>query len=96
MIDREMLALDILESGRFTVRPPQGQFCPLQLTAREGTTEVVFQFLADSKWRWTSTSTYGNVQFVHGPGCDASGWVCSPEVVEMIEATLRELGQPVV
>lgn len=84
----EDLALDVLSKGRTYVRQGQGLHCPPMVTVSVKCSDYHFDLLSDGKWRLGSINTYGNHEFVYGHGCDASGWVCSPEVVEILNRLL--------
>lgn len=49
-------------------------------------TEYHWVKASDGKWRLASTETYGNHEFVRGPGADASGWVVTPEVAARLDS----------
>ena len=53
----------------------------------EGTTTYTLDLNpADYTWRLTNINTYGNVEFVNGVGCDATGFVVSnPDLEELLE-----------
>jgi hypothetical protein len=59
----------------------EGTFVPATVAVREGCTEYQFQRDTKRVWRLATVNTYGNVQFVQGEGCDASGYVIKDKFV---------------
>jgi len=51
---------------------------------QDGTTGYVLSYHRDGKWRLGTTNVYGNVEWVRGEGCDASGLVITN--LELMEA----------
>jgi hypothetical protein len=68
------IALLFADEPRMVVEPG-GRYAPDTVTVYEGCTGYQFQRGTDRVWRLATVSTYGNVRFVSGEGCDASGWV---------------------
>lgn len=68
------IALLLADEPRMVVERG-GRYAPDTVTVYDGCTGYQFQRGADRMWRLATVSTYGNVRFVSGAGCDASGYV---------------------
>lgn len=71
-----------------------GRYVFARVEVRSETTEWSFERDRAGTWRLTYVSEYGNVSFVTGRGCDASGYVIRDhEVVDRLNGTLARLGR---
>lgn len=52
-----------------------GRFTSDTVTVSQGSTHYAFSRDVNRTWRLAAVNTYGNVSFVNGEGCDASGYV---------------------
>jgi hypothetical protein len=83
---------DILSRAtRITATPERSKFCPARVEAQIGSTEYLFKYGSDCAWRLVSVSNYGNYHGVHGPGCDASGFVIRDmDVCEQLDSAFLD------
>lgn len=68
-----------------------GQFTSDTVTVQDGSTAYAFSRGVDRAWRLATVNTYGNVSFVRGAGCDASGFVINDHfVVEELNVCMAD------
>lgn len=72
--------LNDLHSGRFTVRPARGPYCPAQVRITVRSSELIFELASDNNWRLCGTEGYaGWSGIVRG--------ILSPDLVDRYDAS---------
>lgn len=86
-------ALRTVERRQLRGQLARSAYVPAHVEVRERSRTYRFERGGNATWRLVSVSDYGNHSFVHGPGCDASGYVVTdPGDVDYLNGVLARLG----